>query len=369
MVVRVLFWPSVAFLLAALGTLVLRAVLLGAVKRWAPRSSVVQAFGDAIRIPSLLWCAVFGLYVASEVALESASLPERVHAHIALLLEAAVIVSVTITGANLLSTLVARAGEWQALGGAVTGLAQTVTRAVVFIVGLLILLSVFGVQITPILTALGVGGLAVALALQDTLANLFAGLHMLADKPIRLGDYVKIGDNVEGYVIDVGWRSTRIRSLANNVLVLPNQTVAKATITNYDLPESRMGIGLKVSVDQAADPKRVVAILLDEVTKAAGEVPGLLGDPAPGVSFIPGFGEYSLDFTVGCQIARFVDQYPVQDELRRRILARLRAEGVTMAVPARVIRVSDGLPTVHDQPPRVGGPENTSPSRREGQGT
>ncbi len=366
--IRSIFWPGVAFLLAVVGALVLRAVLLGSLNRWVPRSSVVEAFGRAIRIPSLLWCAVFGLYVASEVALESASLPERVHEHVALLLEAAVIVSVTITAANLLGTLVVRASEWQALGGGVTGLAQTVTRAVVFIVGLLVLLSVFGVQITPILTALGVGGLAVALALQDTLANLFAGLHMLADKPIRVGDYVKIGDNVEGYVIDVGWRSTRIRSLANNVLVLPNQAVAKATITNYDLPESRMGIGLKVSVEHAADPQQVQAVLLDEVTKAVGEVPGLLGDPAPGVSFIPGFGEYSLDFTVGCQVARFVDQYPVQDELRRRILARLRAEGVTMAVPARVIRVSDG-PRSLDEPPHRVGPESAPPSRREGQET
>jgi small-conductance mechanosensitive channel len=83
---------------------------------------------------------------------------------------------------------------------------------VVFAVGVLVLLSALGLQITPVLTALGVGGLAVALALQDTLANLFAGLHLLADKPIRVGDYVKVGDAAEGFVIDIGWRSTRIRS-------------------------------------------------------------------------------------------------------------------------------------------------------------
>src|SRR2546429_328365 len=105
--------------------------------------------------------------------------------------------------------------------------------------GVLVLLSVLGIHITPILTALGVGGLAVALALQDSLANLFAGMHLLADKPIRVGDYVKIADTTEGYVVDIGWRSTRIRMLQNTVVVVPNKKVAESIITNYDLPGPR----------------------------------------------------------------------------------------------------------------------------------
>jgi len=116
--------------------------------------------------------------------------------------------------------------------------------------------------------------------------------------------------------------------------------VARATITNYSLPEPPMGLGLKVSVDYSADPDRVEALLLDEVTRALGQVPGLLREPAPTVSLIPGFGEYSLDFTVGYHVATFVAQFGVQHELRRRLIKRLAEEGVSIPVPARVVQLS-----------------------------
>jgi len=213
------------------------------------------------------------------------------------------------------------------------------------VVGGLVLLGALGVQITPLLTALGVGGLAVALALQDTLGNLFAGLHLLADRPIRVGDYVKIGDSIEGFVVDVGWRSTRVRLLQNNVVIVPNSNVAKSTIINYDLPESRMALLIRVSVDYASDPDRVAAVLIDEATRAVGDVPNLLGDPPPRAQLIPGFGESGLEFTLVVQIVRFVEQFPVQDELRKRILRRFRAEGITIPYSTRVVHVrGDGPP-------------------------
>jgi small-conductance mechanosensitive channel len=107
--------------------------------------------------------------------------------------------SVTFTVAGVLGSLAAAAGERRALGGAMTGLALAAVRVAALGIGFLVFLDALGVQITPLLTALGVGGLAVALALQDSLSNLFAGVHLLADKPIRVGDYVRIADSVEGY--------------------------------------------------------------------------------------------------------------------------------------------------------------------------
>src|SRR5437764_1007357 len=140
-------------------------------------------------------------------------------------------------------------------------------------VGGLVLLSSLGIAITPILTALGVGGLAVALALQDTLSNLFAGLHLLADKPIRVGDYVRLSaESVEGHVVDVGWRSTRIRMLQNNIVVVPNKRVAESIITNYDLGETRMAVLIRVRVDYDADAELVERVLVDEATRAVGQV-------------------------------------------------------------------------------------------------
>ena len=335
---RQLAWPTFAFVAASLLALLLRAIVLMLVRRWsAPDGG--GALARAIRLPSILWSIVFGIWEGNEVARQTEQLPPRVSQQISAVLEVAVILSVTVTVANVLTTLIQSASERRALGGAVTGLGQSVTRGVVYITGLLVLLSALGIQIAPILTALGVGGLAVALALQDTLSNLFAGVHLLADKPIRVGDYVKVADNVEGHVVDIGWRSTRVRMLQNVVVTIPNKRVAESIITNYDMPESRVAVPIRVAVDYGADPELVARVLVEESTRAVNEVPGLLGEPAPSARLIPGFGEFSLEFTLAVHVKSFTDQFVVQDELRRRILRRLAAEGVRIPVQVRGVEL------------------------------
>jgi len=334
-----LFWPGVAALAAVAAGLGLRALLLGALRRWGRTRNGWASFAEAIRLPSVLWVAVLAVWIGIEVASETARLPRRLSAELRVVFEALIIASVTLTVAGLVSTLIQHASDRRALGGPVSGLGQAVARGVVYVVGLLVLLDVLGVQITPILTALGVGGLAVALALQDTLSNLFAGIHLLVDRPIRVGDYVKIAGDIEGHVVDVGWRSTRVRMLQNNIVVVPNKKVAESVIVNYDLPEPRMALLVRVGVAYASDPDRVERVLVEEAQAAVGQVPGLLGDPPPFVRFIPGFGESSLDFTLICQVATFVDQYGVQHELRKRILRRFRAEGIEIPFPIRTVEL------------------------------
>ena len=329
-----LFWPVVALVVVTVAALLFRNALILGFRRWTGQ----RATGDslvlqAIRLPSLLWCVVLGLFVAIEMA----ELPPRLAVQIHAVLEAAIILSVTMTVAGALDSLVAAASERRALAVGVTGLFRTSVRLVVLVVGGLVLLSSLGIAVTPILTALGVGGLAVALALQDTLSNLFAGIHLLADKPIRVGDYVRLSaENVEGHVVDVGWRSTRLRMLQNNVVVVPNKRVAESIITNYDLGETRMAVLIRVRVDYDADAELVERLLVDEATRAVGQVDGLLAEPPPSARLIPGFGDYALEFTLACQVRSFVDQFSVQHELRKRVLKRLRAERIRIPLPTEV---------------------------------
>ena len=332
-----LAWPALAFVVVTLVALLLRALLLALLRRWAGSPNGWLSLAQAIRLPSVLWSVVLGLWGALVLASETERLSSRLFQSLGLVLEVAVILSVTISIANVLSTLIQRASERKALGGPITGLGQSVARSVVYIVGLLVLLAALGIQITPILTALGVGGLAVALALQDTLSNLFAGIHLLADKPIRVGDYVKLADTVEGHVEDIGWRSTRVRTLQSVLVTVPNKRVAESIITNYDLPEPRLVLAIRVGVDYAADPDVVERLLVEEATRAIGDVPGLLAEPAPSARLIPGFGEFSLDFTLFCPVQSFSDQLLVQHELRKRILRRFAAEEI--AIPVRVSEV------------------------------
>jgi small-conductance mechanosensitive channel len=209
---------------------------------------------------------------------------------------------------------------------------ETFAKVVFIAVGGMIILDSLGISLTPIITTLGVGSLAVAIALQDTLGNFFAGLYVKADRPIKVGHYVRLESGQEGYVEHIGWRSTHIRALQNNIVVVPNSKLAQTTITNYHLPEKRMALLIAIGVSYDCDPQALEDILVDEAKNAVGEVEGLLGDPEPFVRFIPGFGEFAMDFTLICQVREFVDQYWVQHELRKRIYKRLQREGLQEAI-------------------------------------
>ena len=217
------------------------------------------------------------------------------------------------------------------------GILDLLGKALIILIGLLITLDSLNISITPLLTTLGIGGLAVALAFKDTLANFFAGLYILADRPIRMGDYIKLEGGPEGYVEGVGWRSTRIRNPSDKIVIIPNSKVSESIITNYFLPEKRMPLLVNISVSYASDTRRVERILLEEANRAVSEIEGMLPEPAPLVRFIPGFRESSLDFTLICQVREFVDQYYVQHELRHRILERLRKEEIEIPFPQRTV--------------------------------
>ena len=222
---------------------------------------------------------------------------------------------------------------------AAPGLAIGVINGILWILGFLIALTILGVSIAPLLTALGIGGLAVSLALKDTLENIFAGINVLMEKSIRVGDFIRLESGQEGTVKDITWRTTRIQLLSNNTVIIPNSKLAQSVVTNYHLPEKSFSLRLPVSVSYQSDPQRVEKVLLDEAKKALGEIPGLLADPEPVVRFSPGFGESSLDFSLICQVAEFSDQYLVQHELRKRIFQRFKEEGLEIPYPQRTVHL------------------------------
>jgi small-conductance mechanosensitive channel len=218
--------------------------------------------------------------------------------------------------------------------------AQFVVRVVFGAFGTMIVLENLGISLTAVWTTLGVGSVAIALALQDTLSNFFAGVYLRLDHPVRLSDYIKLESGEEGFVVERGWRSTRIKALSNNTIVVPNAKLASTIVTNFSLPDPHMSLLIPVSVNLNSDPEKVENILVEEASNALESVPGLLRDSAPFVRFIPGFGQFSLDFTLICSVRNYVDQYLVQHELRKRIYKRFRDEGIEFPVPQRDVHVS-----------------------------
>ena len=310
-------------------------LMFAALRRWSSKTQtrVDDMIVQAVSGPFMIWILMLGMFAA----MQAVALPDRVSSLIGKTILFLWVISLTTVASRLVANFIKAYGK--ELQGAlpVTTLTENLARLTVVVIGLLILLNLLGISITPILTALGVGGLAVALALQDTLSNLFAGLYVSLAGQIRLGDYVKLGSGEEGYVNDISWRSTSIRALPNNLIIIPNSKLAQAIVTNYHLPEKRMSLLLPIGVSYGSDPEEIERILIEEALKGAKNIPGLLAEPAPFVRFIPGFGDSSLNFTLICQVGEFVDQYLAQHELRKRIFRRFREEGIEIPFPIRTV--------------------------------
>lgn len=288
---------------------------------------------DAVRGPFVLWCACAGFYAASRVAplpLEFLKVSDKV-------LVALVIGSVTWTAAQVAIILIRNRSTRAEATAAYVGLTQTIVRMLIVVVGGLMLLNALGVSITPLITALGIGGLAVALALQDTLANIFAGIYTTLSRQIRPGDYIRLESGFEGVVVDITWRATTIRTIRNNIVIIPNAKLAQSVVTNFHLREPFFRLDIPIGVSYSSDPEHVERVLLEEVRSAFGSVDNLLAEPEPFVLFMPGFGDFSLNFTLVVYVRTFTDQFQVQHLLRKRIFKRFRAEGIEIPFPIRTV--------------------------------
>ena len=319
-----------------MGALVLGYVLNRIIHHWTKKwvstwGELFSSLLESLLVPSLVLTSIY-------VGLELLALPPRFERLGSELLYALTVLVVFYFAAKVLVISLRRVGQRNPAMGQVTEPAILVVRVLFALLATIIVLEHLGAHLTAIWTTLGVGSVAVALALQETLSNLFAGLYLLADRPVSAGDYIKLDSGQEGYVIRTGWRSTTMRTQANNIVFVPNSTMAKAIITNYSLPELQVSVGIPVRVSYGSDPNQVEKALLEVTREAAQDgLAGLLSDPPPGVYLSPGFGDSSLDFSLFVNVRRFEDQVPVQSELRKRILARFAKEGISVPFPTRTI--------------------------------
>lgn len=285
----------------------------------------------ALRGVVVVWAVLSGLAVAFRVA----TLPAAVF----LLLERAVIMaailSVTVFAAR------AASGLTELYLTKAAGIPSTIFRnlavIVVGIVGFLVVLDEVGIPIAPIITALGIGGLAFALALQDSLASLFAGLNILMSKNIRRGDYIRLTSGEEGTVNDITWSSTTLRTLENHLIIIPNKKLTASILANYDLPEKPQALLVEVKLGYAADLERAERVLVEEARAALRGTPGGVPDFEPFVRF-NALDDFNVRATVILRVAGFVEQYRVRHEFLKRVRTRFRSEGIEDPFPVVVRR-------------------------------
>ncbi|MBS1242789.1 MAG: integral rane protein [Nitrospirae bacterium] len=324
---------------SAAGLLLIRSLLFGLLHRVTRRTEtrLDDLLVAGLRFPSLFLVGVIATYIGIRLT----DLPASWFDYATKGMHLSIIFTITIGLANVSDRMLDYFLKRAELPISVTSLLLAVVKAVVYSIGVLIMLNYLGISIAPIITALGVGGLAMALALQDTLSNLFAGVNIMAEQTIRVGDFIRLETGQEGYVEDISWRTTRIRMLPNNMVIVPNNKLSQSVLTNYHLPVRQMVLQVPVSVNYTSDPDVVERVLLDEAHQAASEVPGLLADPAPLVRFLPGFGESTLNFSLLCHVREIGDQYPVLAALNLRILKRFRKEGIAFPYATRTVYLKD----------------------------
>ena len=307
-------------------------------RRLARRRKTITSWGGddiivgALRRVILVWFAIAGAWAAVFVL----PLEPRLANVSSKILVALLVIATTIAVARVAADSVkAYALRTQGAVGS-SSIFVTLVRLGIYVLGLLVLLQMLGISITPLLTALGVGGLAVALALQDTLSNLFAGLHVIGSRKVRLGDYIKIESGEEGYVVDINWRNTSIRSLPGDVVVVPNAKLAGANLTNFYQPERETSVIAKACVAYESDLEHVERVAIEVGREAMRTLRIVIPDFDPFVRFNE-FGDSSINFNVIMRVREYSDRYELIHIFIKRLHERFRAEGIEIPYPVQQI--------------------------------
>ncbi len=327
---------AVAYLIGRVAKYIVATQFVALARRTGSRwiDPAVEAF--ARRVP--FWSVLVGIYIAAGFWI----LPAKVAIALDKGLFVVAAASLTFLASEVLVGFVRVHGPLVDPSLPTTTLTANLVRIVVVILGLLVILAGLDLEITPILTALGVGGLAVALALQDTLANLFAGFYLTVAKHIRIGNYIRLSSGEEGYLVDIDWRASRLRQLSNNSVLVPNAKLSQSIVTNFDSPEHELVIPIEASVDYASDLDRVERIVTEVARDVMRTVEGGVAGFEPFVRFHT-FGDPGIGFSVILRAREFVDQYLVKHEFVKRLHKRFVSEGITIPIKSLAQR--------HDAPP------------------
>ncbi len=222
------------------------------------------------------------------------------------------------------------------LGREIIPLIENVSKIVIIITGLMVILSIWKINITPVIASAGIAGVAVAIAAKDTLANFFGGLSLFVDKPFKIGDFVVLEQNLRGQVIDIGIRSTRIKTLDDILITVPNSILVNSKIINESAPTTRTRLRLPVNVSYGSDIRLVEEILLD-IMKGN---PDILKEPEPKVLFMS-FGESALKFEIFCWIEDPGLRFKVTDAINREIYRRFKEAGIVIPFPQMDVHIKE----------------------------
>ena len=288
---------------------------------------------DSVRGVPTVWLTCGGIYLALGVGTPD---PLVVSSTVSVL-------TVILIGSIAIAGMRATGAAVEMLSGRTEGaigsptLVVNMARLAVGVLGVFLILQNLGIDITPLITALGIGGLAVALALQDTLGNLFAGVQIILSKQVRPRDYVRLDSGDEGWVTDVKSRNTTILTFPDgNLLAVPNTLLASSVVKNFSMPRKALWVSVEVGVSYDSDLQRVEEVTLDVARQVLSAVDGGVLNEDPVVRYHT-FGDSSINFEIRMLVREFESQGPIKHELIKRLHERFNEEEIEIPFPIRTV--------------------------------
>lgn len=318
-----------------LGWLVER-VVIGRVRKIAAKTQFKwdDLISDALAGVPTVWLAAGGVYLALNVEPPLDSL---------LTATVMTVLTVVVMGSIVIAAMRVAGGAVEMISGKTPGAIRSPTlvvnlaRMAVGILGIFIILQNLGIDITPLITALGIGGLAVALALQDTLGNLFAGVQIILSKQVRPRDYVRLSSGEEGWVTDVKGRNTTIQTFPDgNLVAVPNSVLASSIVKNFTMPRKALWVSVEVGVSYDSDLEMVEEVALAVAREVLEEAEGGMSTQEPLMRFHT-FADSSVNFEVRMLVGEFMEQGPVRHEFIKRLHRRFGEEGIEIPFPIRTV--------------------------------
>jgi small-conductance mechanosensitive channel len=218
---------------------------------------------------------------------------------------------------------------------------RRVVLGVVLALALVAILGALGINLDSVVVGLGVGGIAIALAMQDTLSQFFSGAYIIMDRPIKIGDFIELDSGEKGYVTDIGWRSTRIRFLSNNVIIIPNNKLANSKIINYNAPIQEQSVVVPVGVSYHSDLDKVERVTVSVAKKMQQTVEGAVKEHEPFIRYNE-FGDSNINFSVILRVQNYVAKYRLVHEFMKALKKEYDRKGIEISWPVRKVYTHRG---------------------------
>ncbi|MBQ4831672.1 mechanosensitive ion channel family protein [Pseudoalteromonas sp. MMG010] len=334
------FFIPLALTLSAISLFLFRFIILHWLKKWTNSTHFIfdSLLVRSIAVPLTL-CTVMVLFIILEQLLQFVEAP---HTELIPFRGVKIILAVSSIIYFIDRFLFGAIGYYASKSAVVSNsqsIVRGITRAGVLSIGILVLLSSLGISITPILASLGITSLAVALALQPTLENFFSGVQLVVDKPIRVGDFIELESGEQGFVEKIGWRSTWLKMLPNNMIIIPNSQLSKSRIINYFYPNKELSVPVEVNVHYSSDLEFVEQVTLEVARKILIEHEWGVDDYNTFVIYHT-FDNSSINFTVMLRAKEYFNRFWVKSAFIKALHKRYNEEGIVIPFPITAINTT-----------------------------